>query len=154
MGRICVFFGHANLPINTEQQENLSQIIIDLIKNHNVDTFWVGDYGQFDSIASHTVKQLQKTYPKINLELALSYLPINNKEILDYKLNFYNNHFLPEGVELVLPKFAIVERNKWLAQNCDFVVCKIDNNWGGAYKAVKIAIKANKKIINIGSLKL
>ncbi len=63
MGKICVFFGHAKLPITIEQQKKLSQVIIDLIENNNVDTFWLGGYGKFDWIASSTVRKIQKQYP-------------------------------------------------------------------------------------------
>lgn len=50
------------------------------------------------------------------------------------------------------PKFAIERRNKYIADNADYIICYIKDKSGGAYKAVKRAEKTGKIIINIADM--
>ena len=47
------------------------------------------------------------------------------------------------------PKLAITKRNEWMAEQADLVLCYIERENGGAYKAVKFAEKLGKEIINL-----
>ena len=46
---ICTFFGHRDCPFQIES--NLKHEIINLIESCSVDTFYVGNNGNFDKIA-------------------------------------------------------------------------------------------------------
>ena len=61
---------------------------------------------------------------------------------------------LPDGIEFVYPKFAIVYRNKWMVEKSDFVVTYINRPQGGAVKFYKHAIKLGKEVINLGRYSL
>lgn len=50
----CTFFGHRDCP--NDIKTNLYSILTQLIVNKNVDTFYVGQQGNFDKIV-HTVLQ-------------------------------------------------------------------------------------------------
>jgi len=54
-----------------------------------------------------------------------------------------------EEVAKAPPQVAILRRNEYIAKNTDYIVCYINHKSGGAYKAVEIARKYDKKIINL-----
>ena len=43
----------------------------------------------------------------------------------------------------------ILRRNEYIAKNADYIVCYINRKSGGAYRAVEIARKYDKKVINL-----
>ena len=47
------------------------------------------------------------------------------------------------------PKFAITKRNEWMAEQADLILCYIERESGGAYKAVQYAKKLRKEVINL-----
>ena len=148
MSKICTFFGHRYVSLSKEQEEKLKQIIIDLIQNHNVTNFWVGGMGDFDSIASKTIRNLKKDFPHIKLEYALAYIPTNKENYEDLKRH-YDSVFCPQGIELGPPRFAICRRNKTMVLETDFLIFYVKTNFGGAYQALKIAKRNNKTFFNI-----
>ena len=44
----CTFFGHRDCPSSIKPK--LREVLIDLIENHSVDMFYVGQQGAFDGI--------------------------------------------------------------------------------------------------------
>jgi hypothetical protein len=46
-------------------------------------------------------------------------------------------------------KSAIEQRNHYMAERADLVICCIEHESGGAYSAVKYAEKNGKKIVNL-----
>ena len=65
---------------------------------------------------------------------------------MDHLKRIYDFVYLPEGTEVGLQRYAITRRNRALAKECDFMVCYIISNSGGAYTAMKTA-KTHGKII-------
>ena len=57
----CTFFGHRN--VTEEIEPTLRSTLIDLIENHDVDMFYVGNQGSFDSMVRRVLKDLSKVYP-------------------------------------------------------------------------------------------
>ena len=105
--KACTFSGHRDCPQSI--QTKLREVPIDLIANHDVDTFYVGNHGQFDTLVSHTLRQLKKEYPKITYAVVLAYMPGKPKEYEDY-----SEIMLPEGIGTVHPRYAISWRNSWM----------------------------------------
>lgn len=68
---------------------------------------------------------------------------------MDHLKRIYDFVYLPEGTEVGLQRYAITRRNRALAKECDFMVCYIISNSGGAYTAMKTAKTHGKIIINI-----
>ena len=77
-----------------------------------------------------------------------SYIP-TNKEDYEWKERYYDHIFLPDGVEDGPQRFAITRRNRWMALNCDYMICYVKNDYGGAYAAMKVALANKKEVINI-----
>lgn len=135
---ICTFFGHRDCPFQIES--NLKHEIINLIESCSVDTFYVGNNGNFDKIAYKTLLSLNGSY-KIKIYVVLAYLP-NSHVIIQ-------NSIYPEGLEKVPPKFAIPWRNKWMVNNSDYIIAFLRHDFGGAAKAVIYAEKKGVKVIRI-----
>lgn len=146
MKNICCFFGHRDAP--DEMSVILEKEIINLIENCEVDTFYVGNQGRFDSIVRKTLKKLKQSYNNINYAVVLAYMPSKKDENTEYSDTIY-----PTGLEYVHPRFAIDKRNRWLIDNSDYVIAYIERSYGGAAKFYELALKRKKKVINLYDIK-
>ena len=141
----CTFFGNRDIRVD-KIEAHLWQLLNDLITIYNVNTFFVGNEGNFDGIVQKQLKKLKQIYPDINYSIALAYLPTTKKEL---DIMDYNNTFIPEGVEIAPKRFAIDRRNRWLIKNSDFVITCVLKTTGGAAKYKDLAMIKGKKIIEI-----
>lgn len=141
---VCTFFGHRECPDTIKPK--LREILVDLIVNHSVDMFYVGNQGQFDAIVRSTLRDLQKEYPEVNYAVVLAYMPGEQKDYDDY-----SDTMLPEGIEAVHPRYAISWRNDWLLKQSDYVVTYITHSWGGAARYATKAKKQGKTVIDLVS---
>lgn len=116
---ICTFFGHRDCPFQIES--TLKREIINLIENFSVDTFYVGNNGNFDKIVYKTLLSLKHSY---KIYVIFAYLPTSRVIVQD--------SIYPEGLEKVPPRFAIPWRNKWMVNNSDYVIAFLRHDFGGA----------------------
>ena len=140
----CTFFGHRECPDSIKIK--LREVLIELITNHDVDMFYVGNQGQFDSIVLSILRELKKKFPQINYAVVLAYMPGKQTEYDDY-----SNTMLPEGIESVHPRYAISWRNNWMLKQSDYVVTYITHSWGGAAQYTEKARNEGKTIFNTGN---
>ena len=133
----CTFFGHKDTPKETEP--TLRSTLTDLIENKKVDTFYVGNNGNFDNMVSTILSEFSLTYP-IKYYIALAYLPKKETENTEHTI-------LPEGIETVPPRFAISYRNKWMIEKSDYVVTCVNHSCGGAAQFKELAKKKGKAVI-------
>ena len=138
----CSFFGHRECPDLIKIK--LREVLIDLITNHDVDMFYVGNQGRFDAIVRSVLQELKKEYPQINYAVVLAYMPGKQTEYDDY-----SDTMLPEGIESVHPRYAISWRNNWMLRQSDYVVTYITHGWGGAAQYADKARRQKKTVINI-----
>lgn len=140
----CTFFGHYN------SSEALKPILIEsirkLIECYSVDKFYIGDKGNFDSMARRCVIELAEEYPYIEYEIVLAYMPGKKDE---FKPPLENTVY-PEGLEKVPRKYAIIRRNQIMANESDFAIVNI-YKFGGAATATEYADKKGVKILNIST---
>ena len=75
------FFGHRECP------DSINPILIekleDLIRNHNVDQFYVGNQGKFDVIVRSVLRKLSTQYPHIRYTIVLTYMPGKSDHLED-----------------------------------------------------------------------
>lgn len=135
----CTFFGHRDSPDN--QYEKLYNTIEKLITNNNVTIFYIGTQGNFDSLAHRALKELRKKYTNIKINRVLAYMPKCGEAAED--------SIIPEGIELVHPKYAISWRNKWMIEQSDYIISFISHSFGGAAEFVDLARKKNKVVLNL-----
>ncbi len=135
----CTFFGHKDCP--ETKYSNILQAIQYLITEKKVLTFYVGTQGNFDSLVYRALCSLRANFPKIQINRVLAYFPKDNCLIPD--------SILPEGIELLHPRYAISWRNRWMIERSDFVIAYITHNYGGAARFVDEANRKEKTIIKI-----
>ena len=149
MSKICCFAGH-NIDYDNKVGSKLRKECENLIANENINEFWVGNYGKFDTLAAETVKKLKLTYSHINLNLILPYFTNEINENKEYYKKMFDNILLADIPDSTPPKFRIIKANQYMVNNSDFLACFIEHPWGGAYKTFKYAkTKKHIKIINI-----
>ena len=142
--KTCTFFGHRDCPSSIKPK--LREVLIDMIENQSVDMFYVGNKGAFDQLVRSILRELVQEYPQINYSVVLERLPGKQNE--DY-LEDFSDTTLPEGIEVVPPRFAIVWRNKWMLRQSDYVVTYVTHSWGGAAQFAEMAERQKKTIINL-----
>lgn len=136
----CAFFGHK--VCEKDLLPELESVIEGLICKDGVLNFYVGNVGQFDHLAATALKRMKRSYP-INIYVVLSYLP---NDSVEYGV-------LPEGIEMVPPRFAIEYCNNYMMKRCDVVVSYVASTVGGAAKFVRKAGKQSKRVINLAEVK-
>lgn len=141
MDSSCTFFGNRDVP--SDIIPTLRKVIVTLIKHKKVKQFYVGNQGQFDSITISLLTELEQEYD-IHFSIVLAYLPHLKTPLLDM-----SHTILPSGLESVPPRYAIDHRNRWMLDQCDYVVTYVHNRTGGAAKFKEMAIKRGKTVIEI-----
>ncbi len=139
----CTFFGHANTPDGVLPL--LRKTLTTLIVENQVEKFYVGTHGNFDHLVQRTLSELETLYP-ISYFIVQAYLP-RKKTTEGHPSSMHT--ILPEGIETVLPRFAITWRNKWMIQQSDYVVTYITHNHGGAAQFQDVALRKGKTVINL-----
>ena len=146
MGKACTFFGHHDCPSSIKPK--LREVLIDLIENHAVDMFYVGQQGVYDAIVRSVLKELVSVYPHIRYAVVLERTPQKRDE---FDPHDYSDTMLPEGIETVHPRFAISWRNKWMIKHSDYVVTYITHSWGGAAQFTELSARQGKIVLNVGA---
>ncbi len=144
--KIVAFAGHAQEWHCIGVEGKLPQVLDELIqKGYTI--FYDGGYGAFDKKCANAVFELKHKYPQIKIYKILTYYH-HDKEKYDISPT-YDGSILPELEELHY-KQKIAKRNEWIVDQCDVLVCHIEETYkSGAYKTVKYAPKINKPIIYI-----
>lgn len=142
----CTFFGHSECPSSIRPK--IRSVLVDLIENCAVDTFYVGRQGSFDAMVSTVLRELSTVYTHIRYAVVLERLP-DKRDLLNQR--DFSDTILPEGVECVHPRFAVSWRNNWMLKQSDYVVTYITHSWGGAAQFAEKAARQKKTVINIAA---
>ena len=141
----CTFFGHRECPDSIKIQ--LRAVLIDLLTNHDIDMFYVGNQGRFDAIVRGILRELKIEYQQINYAVVLAYMPGKQTEYDDFP-----DTMIPEGIESVHPRYAISWRNNWMLRQSDYVVTYITHSWGGAAQYAAKAARQGKSVVNLADI--
>lgn len=129
----CTFFGHSQCPdLRSELRDAVMRLAGD-----GVDMFYVGDNGRFDAQARSVLSELGLRYGVV-----LAYLPKGTGAD-------FGDTMFPEGLELVHPRYAIDQRNRWMLERSDYVVTYVHHSWGGAAKFAALAERQGKRMIRL-----
>lgn len=151
MSGICAFFGHRDTNITYELERKFEETVLALI-DEGIDEFWCCEQGNFDWLSRMVMLRIKKNNPFIYL----CYIPASDMR----KFSKVRQKYLDENFEILYademeaphPRLSIVYRNNYIAKNADVIVCYVTTNSGGAYKAVEIARKNEKKVINLAGM--
>ena len=138
------FLGHGDLAYDNRIENEVIECVEGLI-NNGADRFFLGGYGNYDSMCARVVNNLRGKYPQIKSYLVIPYL---NKK---YDTVIYDDTIYPP-IENIPLRFAIVKRNEWMIDNSEIVVAYVMNSAGDAAKSVLYAQRKNKIVINIAGL--
>ena len=137
---IVTFCGHREIENRDELHDKLKAAIFGLIAE-GADTFYLGGYGAFDSLANEVLHELKDQY-QIHTSLVLPYLD------RDCLTENYDDTIYPP-LESVPRRFAISRRNEWMVDQADAVVAYVKHDWGGAAATLRYAERKKKRIIGI-----
>ena len=135
------FCGHRDIVCSDKLTRQLRFVLCDLITK-GADTFLLGGYGAFDSMAAMAVRGLKSTYPNLRSTLVLAYLD------RDHNAELYDDTIYPplEGVPL---RYAISQRNRWMVDATDVVISCVTHSYGGAATTLRYAEQKKKRIIHL-----
>lgn len=140
-------FGHREINDLRDLENKLIPIIKELIRKKAFVSFLIGRNGEFDEYTASLIKRIQRQEGKETSEMSLV-IPYKLAN-LEYYEKYYDNIIIPEKLYGAHPKSAIELRNRWMVEVSDLVIVYVENENGGAYKAMKYAEKLNKNIINL-----
>ena len=136
----CTFFGHRDCPTSIRPQ--LRKTLVRLIEQEGVTDFYVGYQGDFDAMVRSLLGELVMQYDHISYAIVLSGFPGKN-------IDSSQRTLLPEGIETVPRRFAIVWRNRWMLERAQYVVTYVTHNWGGAAQFAAEAHRKGKIVYNL-----
>ena len=103
--------------------------------------FYTGAMGEFDSLCSSAVRKAKKSHPHIMLICVKPYFTNDINIDRDYYAAMYDDVIIPTELIGVHYKAAIKARNRWMIDNSDVVMVYTIREYGGAFDAMKYAIK-------------
>ncbi len=140
--RAACFFGHRD--VTNDIRSKLQFIIEQLITEKQINSFYVGHQGQFDSMVYSVLKEMKVKYPQIRYTVVLAYMPDEHtKEV------YGEDTLFPDGMESVPKRFTISKRNDWMIRHSSFAICYVHKITGGAAKFREKAERKGLRIINI-----
>lgn len=120
-------------------------LLRELLRTKKFIEIYIDRDGEFDTYAATLVKRVQRDYDDSHMIEFNLILPYPQKDMEDFEKH-YDRVDIPISAH---PKLAITKRNEWMAEQADLVLCYIERESGGAYKAVKYARTLGKEVINL-----
>ena len=145
---VIAFFGHAKFPTTKEVSQRIMTYLENIVGKTDAQ-FYLGGYGDFDSLAYECCKKFKEAHPQVSLVFVTPYITLNyQNNHLKQQCDKYDAVIYPEIEDKPL-KFAIYYRNRWMVEKADCVICGITHAYGGAYKACLFAKRRKKTILNV-----
>ncbi len=146
---ICSFFGHGDFNEYEKYQPILYNILKKLIIENDVTTFYNGGYGGFDNFACRCVNEIKQEFPHITNTIVVAYRDDSHLKKYEQHIKKYACNTIYPFERKILPRYAIIERNKWIINKSDYVISFVRYSWGGAALAIEYALKKRKNIISL-----
>ncbi len=144
---IVSFCGHSSFSSSNVHRQKLIDIFEKRIGDRRVD-FYLGEYGAFDRFARVCAREFKERHLSASLIFVTPYLFGYSNERMEYIRQDFDFTVYPE-IENSIPKFAIVQRNRWMMERSDLIIAYITHCYGGAYASYKYARHRGKEIINL-----
>lgn len=136
--KTCFFIGNRHAPNSIREQ--LKEVIKKHITDYNVTTFIVGNYGNFDRMVIGVLIELKQQNKDIKLYLLAPYALTQKVEV---PKGFVGTLY-PDGLEFVPLPFAIVEANRYMIKNSDYLIA-CPSAVGNSRKIVEFAQRREKQ---------
>ncbi len=146
------FCGHGKFSYCKDDEARLLEYLENRISGQDVE-FYFGADGSFDSFVLSCCRKYKEQHGNARLIFVTPYISLEyQRSHIDYIADKCDEIIYPD-LERVLPKFAIIYRNRYMVDKCDILVSYVNREYGGAYKTYSYAMKKNKEIYNLGRLK-
>ena len=136
----CSFFGHTKIPKKLEPI--FKSTLINLIREHNVNCFYIGGFGGLDFLFLKILSELKKEFRRFH------YVVILSGEGEGAPFVSFPDRF---GKKIPL-KFATSNSN-FIIEKADFIVTYFSYNCS-ALKILNEAELSSKNIINLGKIEV
>ena len=144
----CFFIGHSNTGSNVKPL--LAEAIEQHITEYGVTDFFVGHYGNFDSMAAQAVKDAKLKYPNLRLMLVLPYHPAIRPVEIPHG---FDGTYYPWEDEKIPKRVAIIKTNQRMVDTCDYLITYAFHFHGGTGQIVEYARnRESKGLIQVTNL--
>ena len=148
--KVCAFTGHRSLAGTDFDEHLLERVVSDLVKTGTT-RFLCGMAVGFDMKAAQAVLALKDMY---EIELVACLPCANQSERFSARNKKLYNEILARCDDIIIMEMeykngCMQERDRYMVDNCDLLVCFLRKSSGGTYYTVNYARKANKKIIEL-----
>lgn len=146
------FFGHRKMNNPFQAEHRLQLLIRNLLIEKEYVEFLVGRDGDFDQLVASTIRlEWSAGWGKSNSEMNWvqaypSAVYAHNTDSFD---DYYSNVELCAEAADAHPKAAIQIRNRHMVDRSDLVVFYVERQQGGAFQAMRYAVKVGKEIVNL-----
>ena len=144
---IITFCGHSEIYAETCLKEKILNQIEKIAKGLPV-IFYLGDYGAFDIAAKLAALEYKQKVQQSQVVFVTPYMDEKYLKRRNPLKDGYDSIIYPQ-IETTPKKFAIIERNKWMVKEADYVIAFVKYTWGGAAKTLEYAQNIKKKIFNL-----
>lgn len=142
-------FGHRHISNPDKIRTELAQLVEKLIKEKQYIQFLVGHDGQFDEIAGEVISQAIRN-SAYHTALLIMVLPYNRSEFRNPEyLTQYNQIEVCPASSQVHVKEAFLIRNMQMIDRSDMIICCMEHQHGGTFRAVYYAGKRGRNIIHL-----
>ncbi len=118
---IVAFCGHSTYVEGAEDENKVIEILETVASGSTVD-FFPGEYGAFDCFAYKCAKKFKAKYKSVKLIYVTPYLSFAKRD--DFFAKGFDQIIYPE-IESVPLKYAIVHRNRWIADQADVIIAYV-----------------------------
>ena len=152
MGKTCFFIGNRRLSGQENEIRGLLENEIKrMITDEGVIEFFVGNYGQFDSLVKSVLENMKDTFPQIKAHVVLPYHPYYVKDLREPK-NF-DGVIYPEELAKVPKRLAIVRLNHLMVDRVDYLIAYVSDTTRNSGKLLEYAQKREErgliKVVNL-----
>ena len=144
------FCGHSNFSFDNTVKEKLRELLLQKIRKNPACKFYLGGYGDFDSLCLNILKEIKADFPTIELLFITPYLNDNYSKLETAKL-YYDGIIYPP-LENIPRRFCILKRNEWMVDEADLVIAFVKYSWGGAAKTLEYVKRKKVKFFNLAEL--
>ena len=144
------FCGHSNFLFDNTVKEKLRELLLQEIRKNPACKFYLGGYGDFDSLCLNILKEMKADFPTIELLFITPYLDDNYSKLETAKLDYDGIIYPP--LENVPRRFCISKRNEWMVDEADLVIAFVKYSWGGAAKTLEYAKRKKVEFFNLAEL--
>lgn len=146
----CTFAGHREV-FHKGIDKKLLKTLKQLAKLDSEFCFYFGGMGDFDSMCVSAVLELMCLYRQKKFRMVLV-APYMTKHLNDFRECYemlYDEIIIPGESAEVYFKRSIFARNRWMADQSEYMIAYVHRDFGGAYDTMKYAEGKGVKVINL-----